>query len=76
MQVCGSHRISYLTAVGTDEAEALVAERDATGPFRDIGDLARRASLSRDGLEALVKGGACDGFDRRAAISCGSSGSC
>ncbi len=57
--------ISYVTAIGLDEAEALVAERDAHGPFRDIGDLARRTSLSRDGLEALVKGGACDGFGRR-----------
>ncbi|MBA3401977.1 MAG: error-prone DNA polymerase [Actinobacteria bacterium] len=56
--------ISYVTAVGLDDAEALVAEREANGPFRDIGDLARRASLSRDGVEALVKGGACDGFGR------------
>jgi error-prone DNA polymerase len=29
-----------------------------------VGDLARRTQLSRDGLEALVKGGACDGLDR------------
>ncbi|MBA3376093.1 MAG: error-prone DNA polymerase [Actinobacteria bacterium] len=57
--------ISYLTSVGSDDAEALVAERETNGPFRDIGDLARRATLSRDGLEALVKGGACDGFGRR-----------
>ncbi|MDQ3121637.1 MAG: error-prone DNA polymerase [Actinomycetota bacterium] len=57
--------ISYIDSVGMDEAEALVAEREANGPFRDIGDLARRAALSRDGLEALVKGGACDGFGRR-----------
>jgi error-prone DNA polymerase len=57
--------ISYISAVGTDEAEALVAEREANGPFLDVGDLARRAALSRDGLEALVKGGACDGFGKR-----------
>jgi error-prone DNA polymerase len=57
--------ISYVTSVGADEAEALVAERERTGPFRDIGDLARRTQLSRDGLEALVKGGACDGFGRK-----------
>jgi error-prone DNA polymerase len=57
--------ISYVTSVGTDEAEALVAERDAKGRFHDIGDLARRVQLSRDGLEALVKGGACDGFGRK-----------
>jgi error-prone DNA polymerase len=62
--------ISYVTSVGEDEAETLVAEREANGPFRDIGDLARRTvltrhGLSRDGLEALVKGGACDGFGRK-----------
>ena len=57
--------ISYLAAIGNDDAEALVAEREANGLFRDIADLARRAALSRDGLEALVKGGACDGFGRR-----------
>jgi error-prone DNA polymerase len=57
--------IAYVASVGTDEAEALVAERETSGPFLDIGDLARRATLSRDGLEALVKGGACDGFGRR-----------
>ena len=57
--------ISYIASVGKDDAVALVAERDANGPFRDIADLARRSRLSRDELEALVKGGACDGFGSR-----------
>jgi error-prone DNA polymerase len=57
--------IDYVASVGKDEAEALVVERKAKGQFRDIGDLARRVPLSRDGLEALVKGGACDGFGRK-----------
>jgi error-prone DNA polymerase len=56
--------ISYITSVGKDDAEALVAERETNGPFRDVGDLARRVQLTGDGLEALVKGGACDGFGR------------
>jgi error-prone DNA polymerase len=56
--------ISYVATVGEDDARALVAERDANGPFGDVGDLARRAPLTRDGLEALVKSGACDGFER------------
>jgi len=56
--------ISYVSSVGKDEADALVAEREANGPFLDVADLARRAALSRDGLEALVNGGACDGFGR------------
>jgi error-prone DNA polymerase len=54
--------VSYVGAVGTGDAEALVAEREANGPFLDVGDLSRRAALSREGLEALVKSGACDGF--------------
>jgi error-prone DNA polymerase len=64
---CAAVRIGleYVASVGADEAQALVAEREANGPFLDIGDLARRAPLSRDGLEALVKGGACDGFERK-----------
>jgi error-prone DNA polymerase len=55
--------ISYISSVGKNEAEALVAERKAHGSFRGIADLARRAPLSRDELEALVKGGACDGLN-------------
>jgi len=57
--------ISYIASVGKNEAEALVVEREAHGPFRGIADLARRAPLSRDELEALVKGGACDGLRGR-----------
>jgi error-prone DNA polymerase len=57
--------IAYVSSVGEDEAEALAAERGANGLFRDVGDLARRVPLSSDGLEALVKGGACDGFGRK-----------
>ncbi len=57
--------INYIASVGEDEAEALVAERDANGLFADVADLARRASISRDGLESLVKSGACDSFGRR-----------
>jgi error-prone DNA polymerase len=54
--------LDYISSVGKGDAEALVAEREANGPFRDVADLARRSRLSYDGLEALVKGGACDGF--------------
>ncbi len=56
--------LNYISSVGKDEAEALVAERHTNGPYRDIADLARRSQLSYDGLEALVNGGACDGFWR------------
>ena len=57
--------LAYVQAIGEDEAEALVAEREANGPFEDIGALARRAPLSRDALEALVNGGTCDAFGKR-----------
>jgi error-prone DNA polymerase len=54
--------LAYVASLGEDDAEALVAERNANGRFSDIADLARRAPVSRDALEALVKGGACDCF--------------
>jgi error-prone DNA polymerase len=54
--------IEYIGSVGSAAAEALVAEREEKGPFANVADLARRAVLSREGLEALVKGGACDSF--------------
>ncbi len=57
--------LAYVSSVGKDDAEALEAEREANGPFRGVGDLARRAQISRDALEALVRGGACDGFGPR-----------
>jgi error-prone DNA polymerase len=74
LELCGSEPQSltravrvglrYVASVGTDEAEVLVEEREANGLFVDVADLARRARLTRDGLEALIKGGACDGFGR------------
>jgi error-prone DNA polymerase len=57
--------LAYVSSVGKDDAEALEAERVANGSYRDVGDLARRAAVSRDALEALVRGGACDGFGPR-----------
>jgi error-prone DNA polymerase len=57
--------LSYIASVGKDDAKVLVAERDANGSFRDVGDLARRSKLSQYALEALVKGGACDCFGSR-----------
>ena len=57
--------LAYVQSVSGDDAAALVAEREANGPYRDVGDLARRAALSQDGLVDLVEGGACDGFGAR-----------
>jgi error-prone DNA polymerase len=52
--------LAYVQSVGEDDAVALIGERDANGPYVDVGDLARRARLSKEGLVALVEGGACD----------------
>ena len=57
--------LAYVQSVGKDDAYALQAEREANGPYRGVGDLARRAQVSRDALEALVRGGACDCFGPR-----------
>ena len=57
--------LAYVQPVGEEDAGALVAEREANGPFAGVADLARRTALSRDALEALVGGGACDRFGPR-----------
>jgi error-prone DNA polymerase len=54
--------LGYIKGMGEDSAEALAAEREGSGAFRGISDLAQRASLDRPALEALVVSGACDSF--------------
>ncbi|WP_410623972.1 error-prone DNA polymerase [Amycolatopsis sp. cmx-8-4] len=56
--------------LGDDVAEAIVAERDAHGPFASIGDLTRRVQLKKTAVEALATAGAFSGFtpDRRQAL--------
>jgi error-prone DNA polymerase len=54
--------LAYIRNLGEDEAKALVAEREESGPFRGVRDLAQRAPVDRPGLEALVVSGACDSF--------------
>ena len=57
--------LAQVQSLGSDDAAALVAERELRWPYDGVADLARRAPVSRDALEALVRGGACDGFGRR-----------
>ncbi len=52
--------LEYVTSLGTDGAAAVVAARQADGPFADVSDLARRVPIERARLEALVGSGACD----------------
>jgi error-prone DNA polymerase len=56
--------LNYVHPVGDDDAEALVAEREHGGLYRDVRELAQRAQLDRSGLEALIAAGACDCFER------------
>jgi error-prone DNA polymerase len=57
--------LRYVKGVGEDDADAVVAEREANGPYRGVGDLARRLRLDARELEALVRSGACDAWGRR-----------
>jgi error-prone DNA polymerase len=58
--------LGYVRSVGEEEATAIAAGR----PYVDIGDLARRAPVGRDALQAIVAAGACDvwGGERRALL--------
>jgi error-prone DNA polymerase len=52
--------LGYVQGVRSDEVAALVAARQAGGPFRSVGDLAARAGAGRPALEQLAWSGACD----------------
>jgi error-prone DNA polymerase len=54
--------LRYVQGVGEDDAESVVAERDANGPYGSIRELAQRTPLSKDELAALAESGACDCF--------------
>jgi error-prone DNA polymerase len=54
--------LGYIKGLGEEPAKAFVVEREEAGPFRSVVELAQRAPLDRPELEALVAGGACDGF--------------
>ena len=57
--------LGYVRSVGEEEANAIAAGQ----PYADVGDLARRAPVARDALQALVASGACDAWgDRRALL--------
>jgi error-prone DNA polymerase len=52
--------LGYLTGARADEVAAIVAEREANGPFRSLGELASRAGAGRPALSILAWSGACD----------------
>jgi error-prone DNA polymerase len=57
--------LKYVQGVGEDDAESVVAERDANGQYGSIRELAQRTPLSTDELAALAESGACDCFGLR-----------
>ncbi len=63
-RICREHvRLGFeaVHGLGVAEAEAIVAERTATGPFRSFDDLTRRVALKEEALRNLALVG---GFDR------------
>ena len=62
--------LAPVKGLGERAAQAIVTERRAHGPYRDLADLARRVSLSRSRLESLAVSGALDslGVERRQAL--------
>ena len=64
--------LGYVKGLASEEALALVAERERGGPYRSLGDLAARAGVRRVTLEQLAWSGACAGLigggDRRSAL--------
>jgi error-prone DNA polymerase len=61
--------LATVRLIGPDLAAEIVSER-ASGPYRDMADLARRTSLTRPQLEALATAGAFSCFEvgRREAL--------
>jgi error-prone DNA polymerase len=56
--------LRYMRGLADTTGQALVAERDRGGPFRDLADLCRRghAFLTPEAITALIAAGACDGW--------------
>lgn len=53
--------LAEVRGIGARVAERIVAAR-SNGPFADLADLARRADLDKEQLEALASSGACAGL--------------
>ena len=57
--------ISAIKGVGGAAADAIIAEREKNGPYKDVFDFMQRVNLgavNRKGVESLVLSGAFDGF--------------
>ena len=54
--------LRHVRGLSTRTTQAIVAARQAGGPFRSFADFLQRAQPARDEAEALVQVGACDAF--------------
>jgi error-prone DNA polymerase len=52
--------LGYITGLRSDDAGALVAERERGGPYAGLADLGSRSGIGREGLELLAWAGACE----------------
>ena len=52
--------LGYVKGLAEEEAEAIVAERERSGDYRDVTDLAARAGVSLEALELVAWAGACE----------------
>jgi error-prone DNA polymerase len=62
--------LSGVRTIRAEQAQRIVAERQANGPYPSMAELGRRVGLAADQLEALATAGAfdCLGTDRRSAL--------
>jgi error-prone DNA polymerase len=61
--------LGYIRGVRRTEIEALVAERERSGPFTGLSDLASRAGAGAPALDLLAWSGACDALAASASVS-------
>ncbi|HLH14820.1 MAG TPA: hypothetical protein VKV16_08520, partial [Solirubrobacteraceae bacterium] len=52
--------LGYIKGAAAEDVRALVAERERSGPFTGLGELASRVACTRATLEQLAWSGACD----------------
>ncbi|WBQ03863.1 error-prone DNA polymerase [Kribbella sp. CA-293567] len=62
--------LTDVRSIGKKDAEKIIAERDAGGPYASMADLVRRTGITAKQVDALAAAGAfdCFGLDRRQAI--------
>ena len=71
--------LAAIRGVGSKPAEAIIADREANGPFESMADFCMRVGtqlISRRVLDALIKCGAFDSIERGAVRADGRSRQC